>query len=1235
MNKFTHLHLHSEFSLLDGLNKIPALAKRIKELGMESVALTDHGNMFGALEFYIAMKQEGINPIIGMEAYIHNGDELNDKSTKARFHLCLYAKDLIGYKNLMYLSSQAYLKGFYYYPRINKRLLRAHSEGLVCSAACLQGEINFHLNTRSERNVRFGAKGYEVAREIALEYKDIFGDDFYLEIMRHGIAEQFFIDEQILRLSKELGIKVIATNDTHYRVQADADSQNIAFRIAMGKDKGLKHIVKEFYVKSPQQMAQLFLDIPEALQNTQEIAQKCRLEIPLKNTEIINKHTNEVLLKSSPATPPTFKNTLEYAKNDGVDKILGVDLDSIDDSVYFAYKCREGLNERLQNIESAKHDVYKARLEREIEIITQMKFSGYMLIVWDFVNYAKREGIPVGPGRGSAAGSLVVYSLKITDIDPIKYDLLFERFLNPERVSMPDIDMDFCQRRRGEIIEYVIKTYGEHNVAQVITFGSLKARGVIRDVARTLDMPLKDADNFAKLIPKELNITLMGYVDKSGEEKQGAWEKEPKIRELVEQNAKAKEVWDRALALEGLKRNPGTHAAAIVIDSNEELWHKIPLYTNEKTQGAVTQYSMDYLEKVDLIKFDFLGLKTLTVVDDTLKLIKKRYNKDIDLSALDMQDKKVFEMIGSGETLGLFQMESSGMQGVARNLKPSTFDDIGAMIALYRPGPMDSIREFIDRKHGDTKITYMFPALEPILKPTYGAIVYQEQVMQIVQKIGGFSLGGADLVRRAMGKKKVDEMNRLKTQFADGAQKQGYDRAKAEELWELVAKFAGYGFNKSHAYAYAALTYQTAFLKTYYEHEFMAAMLTSETSKIESVAKYIDEVRSMGIEILPPHINYSQKDFSVEEFDGVKKIVFGLGAIKGLGEVPVENIIQEREANGNYKDLADFISRVDFSKLTKRSLEPLIKSGSLDGLHYSRKAMLEYIDTICEAGRNNNKVKNEMCGSGSLFGEQSDGFFSAVHLEISDMPEYESDRLLAYESECMGIYISGHPLEKFKDQITKIGGVAKCSELEDLQLGSQCLLIGKVVKLERKISKKGSPYGVVHFLDFSGALSFMIFSKQFDQLESLQSVYENGEPIVFKCRVEDNEEKRTVRVMESTTLEGAKKYKVELETDLKRLEVKAQPCVENVPPNESLDEDSQWGKFANSEIDTCTPLVLMLDDKVGLEVFVKIKESLPEYSGERELRIALQNEQKTYTFVSDLRVDTKIKEKFPDLHWAG
>lgn len=1223
---FTHLHLHTEFSLLDGLNKIKNLAKQIRQQGMTSVAITDHGNMFGALEFYVAMKEEGINPIIGLEAYIHNGDELNDKNLKQRFHLCLFAKNEIGYKNLMYLSSQSFINGFYYYPRINKKLLRERSEGLICSSACLQGEINWHLNTKNERNVRFGAKGYEVAKDIALEYKDIFGEDFYLEIMRHGIGDQYFIDEQILRLGKELGIKVIATNDTHYTSQEDADSQNIAFRVLMGDSKGLKHIVKEFYIKSPEQMQQLFLDIPEVLENTQEIAQKCQLNISLKNKEIKNKHTGEIILHNTPATPPTFKNTQEYAKNEGLENILGMQLESITDSVYFAYKCREGLAKRLQNVPQSDHDRYKERLEREIDIITNMKFPGYMLIVWDFVNFAKTNGIPVGPGRGSAAGSLVAYSLAITNIDPIKYDLLFERFLNPERVSMPDIDMDFCQRRRGEMIEYVTRVYGKYNVAQVITFGSLLAKGVIRDVGRVLEMPYSEADAFAKLIPNELGITLTKHIGKDGKEKDGAWEKEPKIRELVQTNPKAKEVWDRALALEGLKRNAGIHAAAIVIDSSQELWHKVPLYANDKTKGVVTQYSMDWLEPVDLIKFDFLGLKTLTMIDDTLKLIKKRYNKDIDFSTMPMEDPAVFETIQSGNTLGLFQIESEGMQNLSKKLKPSTFEDIIAMLALYRPGPMESgmLDDFIKRKHGQAPIIYAFDILEPILKPTYGIIVYQEQVMQIVQAVGGFSLGGADLVRRAMGKKKVDEMLRLKKEFADGAQNNGLDRQKAEDLWELIVKFAGYGFNKSHSAAYAMITYQTAYLKTYYQHEFMAAMLTSETSKVESVAKYINEVKALNLEVLPPHVNYSENDFGVSEIDGVKKIVFGLSAIKGLGDAPIEDIINEREKNGEFKDLADFIRRVDFSKLTKRSLEPLIKSGSLDNLGFSRKSMFENVENICEIGRQKDKG-NAQFDTNSLFAEE-DFDTTSINLQIHNTPEYTSNTLLQYEFECLGIYIGGHPLDRFKPQIDTLKGVSMMADIEELEIGSQCMLVGKIIEIKRKISKKGKPYGIVGLLDFGGSSSFTIFEKHLLKLEELQTISSDpDEPFVFKCKVEQINDTKEVHVLEILTLEEAQDQKVRLKKQKDELDKTPAPIPLDLRPQ---------------VIDTCTPLTLIVDcedsqlDDIS-HTFAKIKEFSHTHKGSRELHILLKDKHKQYTFVSKILVDSAIKEHFDTLHWVG
>ncbi|RDU59325.1 DNA polymerase III subunit alpha [Helicobacter marmotae] len=1218
---FTHLHLHTEYSLLDGANKIKFLAKRVRELGMDSVAVTDHGNMFGALDFYVSMKEEGLNPIIGIEAYLHNGDTLNDKDTKQRFHLCLFAKNEIGYKNLMYLSSQAYINGFYYYPRINKALLRERSEGLVCSSACLQGEVNWQLNVNNPRNVRYGAKGYEVAKEVVLEYKDIFGEDFYLELMRHGINDQFFIDEQILKLGRECGVKVIATNDTHYSMQEDASVQEVAMCVAMGKtlhDKDrLKHSVKEFYVKSPEQMQKLFLDVPEVIENTQEIARKCRLELDLKNIEIKNKHTGEVLLHNTPATPPTFKNTQSYAQSEGLEQKLNTPLSSIDDALYFAYKCREGLKERLEHIDESLHERYKERLEREIEVITSMKFPGYMLIVWDFVNFAKQSGIPVGPGRGSAAGSLVAYALKITNIDPLKYDLLFERFLNPERVSMPDIDMDFCQRRRGEMIEYVANTYGKYNVAQVITFGSLLAKGVIRDVARVLNMPYNDADAFAKLIPAELGITLTKHIGKDGKEKDGAWEKEPKLREFVNSNPLAKQVWDYAVLLEGLKRNAGTHAAAIVIDSKEELWHKVPLYTNDKMQGVATQYSMNWLEPVDLIKFDFLGLKTLTVIDDAIKLIKKRYDVAIDFSIMDMEDSKVYESIQSGNTLGLFQIESEGMQALAKKLKPSTFEDIVAMLALYRPGPMESgmLDDFINRKHGLASIHYAFDVLEGILKPTYGVIVYQEQVMQIVQTIGGFSLGGADLVRRAMGKKKLDEMIRLKKEFADGAEKQGFDRAKAEDLWELIVKFAGYGFNKSHSAAYAMITYQTAYLKTYYEHEFMAAMLTSETNKIESVAKYIDEVKSLNIDIVPPHVNISENDFGVGEFDGEKKIIFGLSAIKGLGEAPIENIIQEREKNGVFKNLEDFIARVDFSKLTKRSLEPLIKSGGLDNLGYSRKSMLEHIDMLCEKGREKDKAKEMM--SSSLF--SGDDVEINIQLGIKNEPEYDVRTLLDYEYECMGIYVSGHPLDDFREEIKGIKGVVKSIELEQLQLNSSCMLVGKVLNIKRKISKKsGKPFGSIEFLDYGGNMEIMVFEKHLESLEGLNL----QEPLALKCKVEEREDSISLRILKILTLKEALKETTKVEFKDKS-EVKEE---ERIIPIDMKPE----------QVDMCMPLCVVISAQSVQEgILEKFKAHAQNLKGNHELHLKLKNDNFGYTFISNLKVHSSIKEAFAELEWQS
>lgn len=1097
--QFTHLHLHTEYSLLDGANKIKLLAKKVKELGMKSVAMTDHGNMFGTIDFYNTMRAEGIKPIIGMEAYIHNSDELDDKSTKQRFHLCLYAKNDIGYKNLMFLSSQAYINGFYYYPRINKKLLKENSEGLVCSAACLQGEVNWHLNTQSDRNVKNGAKGYERAKEVALEYKEIFGDDFYLEIMRHGISDQYFVDDLILKLSHETGIKVVATNDTHYLQQKDANAHEAFMCIAMNKlyddPNRLRHSVHEFYLKSPEQIAKLYADIPQAIENTQEIAEKCNLEIKLGNP-----------------TPPNFKFTRQKSQEQGLnlpEPQLEYSLEN--DKILFEHECWKGLEKRLEIVPSDKHEEYKERLRVEIDIINNMKFPGYMLIVWDFVSVAKQMSIPVGPGRGSAAGSLVAFSLEITDIDPIPYGLLFERFLNPERVSMPDIDMDFCQTRRGEIIDYVVQQYGRANVAQIITFGKLLAKGVIRDVARVLDMPYAKADAMAKLIPDELGINL-----------KDSYDKEPKIKELCESDPQAARVWEFALALEGLNRNAGTHAAGVVI-SNEPLWKKTPLFKPSGLDTLATQYNGKYIEDVDLIKFDFLGLKTLTVIEEANKLIEKRHGKRINFITTDVNDKGVYELIQTGNTIGLFQIESDGMQDLNKRLKPSNFEDIIAVLALYRPGPMESgmLDDFIDRKHGRAKIDYFYDEFEaplkPILEPTYGVIVYQEQVMQIVQTIGGFSLGGADLVRRAMGKKIKEEMDKLKGEFADGGVKKGYQRAHCEELFDLIVKFAGYGFNKSHSAAYALVTFYTSYLKKYYPSEFMAALLTLEKDNTDKVVKYVDEVKRLGLNLFPPDINQSDLVFSAAKIDGKEVVMFGMGAIKGVGDVAINSILHARK-EGDFKDLSDFISRIDGSKVNKRVIEALAKSGAFDSFGYSRRSIIEQIELI---GENVAKVAlARKMATGSLFGDSQE--LTTVEITLENMPEYNSKELLEFEKSSLGFYVSGHPLDEYKEIIDQISYTLS-SQIDELENGSEALIVGKVESITEKTSKKGNKFAIISIMDFHGNIELMLFE---DRLKELRSEFDLDEPIAFKVRITKDEQFTKINLRKIESLKDAKKEKL-------------------------------------------------------------------------------------------------------------
>ncbi len=1156
--KFTHLHLHTEYSLLDGANKIKPLAKKVKKMGMTSVAMTDHGNMFGAIDFYNAMRAEGIKPIIGMEAYIHNSEDIGDKTNRQRFHLCLYAKDEIGYKNLMFLSSQAYMHGFYYYPRINKQLLKDNAQGLVCTAACLQGEVNWHLNTNNERNVKNGAKGYDEAKKIALEYKEIFGEDFYLEIMRHGIGDQLFVDDQILRISKETGIKVVATNDTHYLEQKDADAHEAFMCIAMNKlyddPKRLRHSVHEFYLKSPEQVAKLYADIPEALEATQEIADKCNLTIKLGNP-----------------TPPNFKFTRQKLTELNLEIPEPNEEYSLEnDKVLFIEECRLGLQDRLKHVAIEHHQEYKDRLEVEINIINNMKFPGYMLIVWDFVRVAKEMKIPVGPGRGSAAGSLVAFSLKITDIDPIPYGLLFERFLNPERVSMPDIDMDFCQSRRGEIIDYVVQQYGRANVAQIITFGKLLAKGVIRDVARVLDMPYAKADAMAKLIPDELGINLTS-----------SYEKEPKIKELCDADPQAARVWEYALALEGLNRNAGTHAAGVVI-SNEPLWKKTPLFKPSGLDTLATQYNGKYVEDVDLIKFDFLGLKTLTVIEEANKLIEQRHGKRVNFITTDVNDKGVYDLIQTGNTMGLFQIESDGMQDLCKRLKPSNFEDIIAVLALYRPGPMESgmLDDFIDRKHGRAEINYFYDEfdapLRPILETTYGVIVYQEQVMQIVQSIGGFSLGGADLVRRAMGKKIKEEMDRLKGEFADGGVKKGYQKPHCEELFDLIVKFAGYGFNKSHSAAYALVTFYTSYLKCYYPSEFMAALLTLEKDNTDKVVKYVDEVKRLGLNLFPPDINKSDLVFSAKKIDDKEVVMFGMGAIKGAGDVAINSILNAR-VDGPFKDLGDFISRIDGSKVNKRVIESLTKAGAFDSFGYSRRALLEQIEKIVETVGKAATAKKMV--TGSLFGDSDE--LTKIEIELEHIPEFESKDILELEKSALGFYVSGHPLDEYREHLDKINYTLS-SQIDELEDGSQALFVGKIENISEKTSKKGNKFGIATIMDFHGTIELMLFE---DRLKELKDDFDLNEPIAFKVRISKDENFTRMNILKIESIKDAKNEKIKV----KQKEVVEPPITIAIP-------------FSNDE-----------------NIMYKLFEIIANNQGKRELKLLIKSK------LADLELETGFK----------
>jgi len=1072
---FVHLHLHSQYSLLDGAIKIPELVKRAHDLQMPAVAVTDHGNMFGAIEFFLEANKVGVKPIVGCELYVAPGSR-HDKSGvrvsgEASNHLLCLAMNHTGYRNLCRLVSAAYREGFYYRPRVDWELLSEYNEGIIAMSACLGGEVpQLLLNNRFDDALRR-------SQEIATIFDD---GRFYLELQENYIPEQKIANDGLIEIAQKAGLPLVATNDCHYLTRENAYAHEVLLCIQTGKTMDDKERMRfhndEFYMKTPQEMAALFTHVPEAVRNTVEIAERCNLELDFKTYHF-----------------PQYEKPVDKS----LDEVL-------------CEMARKGLDDRLVAIRRQRPDFsaddeqrYRERLEIELDCIRSMGFPGYLLIVADFINWAKDHDVPVGPGRGSAAGSLVCYAIRITDIDPLPYNLLFERFLNPERVSMPDIDVDFCIYGRERVIDYVRQKYGAPNTAQIITFGTMLAKGVIRDVGRALNMPYGDVDKVAKLVPGTLGITL-----------KEAYQQEPKLKELVEKDPKVKQLWPIALALEGLTRHASTHAAGVVV-TPEPLPEYLPLYTDPKSGGQVTQYAMSYVEKIGLVKFDFLGLKNLTVIDNAVRLIRAEKDPQFNIATLPYDDAESYKLLQAGNTTGVFQLESGGMKELLIKLKPSCFEDIIAVCALYRPGPLGSgmVDDFIQRKHGKKKITYDFPQLEPILKDTYGVIVYQEQVMQIAQVLAGYSLGGADLLRRAMGKKKPEEMAKQKEIFLDGAKKGGIDLKKAEGVFDLMAKFAEYGFNKSHSAAYALVAYQTAWLKAHYPVEFMAALLTEDMENTDKVIKNIAEVRSMGIEVLPPDINASDRTFTVHD----ASIRFGLGAVKGVGAAALESVIEARQEQP-YANLTDFCERVDLRKVNRRVVEALVKCGAFDSLGGHRAQYMAALDEAMEIGQKLQKEKES--GQVSLFGTeeivvsaQGNGYGT-----LPEVPEWQENVLLGFEKEAIGFYITGHPLARHSDAIRRFAtcDTASLSERSDRETVRIC---GLVVGLSEKMTKKGDRMAILNLEDLSGSVEVVVFP---DAYRECAEILASEEPLLITGALEIGEERCQVKATEVVLLAEVK-----------------------------------------------------------------------------------------------------------------
>ena len=1098
MSDFVHLHIHSEFSLLDGANRIKDLPVRAKELGMNAIALTDHGVMYGVIDFYKACKKEGIKPIIGCEVYVAPRSRFDKEPNidNKYNHLILLAKNNEGYKNLSKLVSIGFVDGYYYKPRIDLEVLEKYHEGLICLSGCLAGSLNQALlNGNNEK-----------AEEIALWHKKVFGEDYYIEVQNNGLQEQVLANQKLIQLARKLDIPLAATNDAHYLKREDAYNHEVLLCIQTGKRMSdsdrMRFETDELYVKSPEEMSEYFSNFPDAIENTVKIAEKCNVEFEFGHTILPNYDV-----------PPEFETHYDYFKK------------LCDDGI----KNRYGDNPPKEILE---------RAEYELSIIKKMGYVDYFLIVWDFIHYAKTHDIPVGPGRGSGAGSIIAYAIEITDIDPIKYGLLFERFLNPERISMPDFDVDFCYEHRQDVIDYVSRKYGHDHVSQIITFGTMSARMVIRDVARALDFPYSEADKLAKMIPNELHITIKKALEQNKE-----------LNDLYENDGNIKNLLDIAMGLEGMPRQASTHACGIVI-TKDPVDTYVPLYVRDNQIS--TQYIMTTLEELGLLKMDFLGLRTLTVIKDTIDLVKQNRGIDVEFDK-DMADPKVYKLWQEGKTCGIFQFESQGMTNFMKELKPDCLEDLIAGVSLYRPGPMDQIPRYIKGKLHPGHNEYTHPRLEPILNVTYGCMVYQEQVMQIVRDLAGYSLGRADLVRRAMGKKKLDVMAKEREIFINGqvdengniivpgCVRNGIDKESANKIFDEMAEFAKYAFNKSHAACYAVVAYRTAYLKAYYPAEFMAATLNSFLGNLDKIPQYIDECKLLGIEILKPDINKSNSKFTVENIDGgqkIGKIRFGLGSIKNVGLVPIDSIIKERNENGKFKSFTDFCERIADEAVNKKCIESLIRAGAFQEFPENRATLLASFETIIDTIQSSKK--KGLDGQVSMFdigNEEDEEKNDKIKYTYYNQQEFTEKELLSMEKEMLGIYVSGHPLEKLRDQIeheTNINTkqikeideeMSKEEQTEKLQFkdGQNVKYAGIITAVKKKYTKTNKIMAFVTVEDLFGQAEIIVFENAY--LSSQKSLIEENIVLVDgRLSIRENEE--TKIIAKQITDFGVKKHKV-------------------------------------------------------------------------------------------------------------